>query len=147
MAKLEGCGPTQAAAADPEVPQPTISIPPTPGAAWVEERTRVAVARNVNVSGRLVFQEPVRIEGRFRGEVSSTDLVVIADQGALEGKVRSPRLLVLGELRGDVLESRLVVLGPHARVSGCIRADALRVCEGAHLEGDVRVARGAGAAN
>jgi hypothetical protein len=41
-------------------------LPNTPGQAWIEERTRVAVGRGINVSGRLVFQEPVRIEGRFR---------------------------------------------------------------------------------
>ena len=45
------------------------SIPQDAGVAWAEERTRVAVGRNVNVSGRLIFQEPVRIEGRFKGEV------------------------------------------------------------------------------
>jgi cytoskeletal protein CcmA (bactofilin family) len=119
--------------------QPTSAIPPMPGAAWVEERTRVAVARNINVSGRLVFQEPVRIEGNFRGEVSSSELIVISDHGAIEGRVRTPRLLVLGELRGDITDSRLVVLGPRARVFGRIEADSLRVCEGALLEGDVQV--------
>jgi cytoskeletal protein CcmA (bactofilin family) len=114
-------------------------------AAGVEHRvgrTRVAVARNINVSGRLVFQEPVRIEGNFRGEVSSSELVVISDHGTIEGRVRTPRLLVLGVLRGDITDSRLVVLGPRARVFGRIEADSLRVCEGALLEGDVRVPRG-----
>ncbi len=119
---------------------PNASIPHELGAAWVEERTRVAVGPNITVSGRLIFQEPVRIEGLFRGEVSSSELVVISERGSIEGRVRSPRLLVLGELRGDVTGSRLVVLGPRARVSGSINADVLRVCEGAHLEGDIRVA-------
>ena len=50
-------------------------IPHDAGMAWVEERTRVAVGRNVNVSGKLIFHEPVRIEGRFRGEVRSAELV------------------------------------------------------------------------
>jgi cytoskeletal protein CcmA (bactofilin family) len=129
------------ASADPPdfAAQHTSAIPAMPGAEWVEERTRVAVARNINVSGRLVFQEPVRIEGNFRGEVSSSDLVVISDHGTVEGRVRTPRLLVLGELRGDITDSRLVVLGPRARVFGRIEADSLRVCEGALLEGDVRV--------
>ena len=126
--------------------QPTSNIPPAPGASWVEERTRVAVGRNVNVSGRLVFQEPVRIEGKFRGEVSSSELVVISEYGSIEGRVRSPRLLVLGELRGDVVGALLVVLGARGRVFGRIEANSLRVCEGAILEGDVRVC-GAGPAS
>jgi cytoskeletal protein CcmA (bactofilin family) len=119
---------------------PNASIPHELGAAWVEERTRIAVGPNITVSGKLIFQEPVRIEGLFRGEVSSSELIVISERGSIEGRVRSPRLLVLGELRGDIIESRLVVLGPRARVSGRVDADALRVCEGAHLEGEIRVA-------
>ena len=115
------------------------SIPHAAGQAWVEERTRVAVARNVNVSGRLIFQEPVRIEGRFRGEVSSSDLVVISEQGSVDGRVRSPRILILGELRGDIAACKQVVLGPHARFLGQIEAEALTVCEGASLEGDVKM--------
>ncbi|MGH7950279.1 MAG: bactofilin family protein [Candidatus Binataceae bacterium] len=109
------------------------------GERWFEERTRVAVGRNVTVSGKLIFQEPVRIEGRFRGEVSSTELVVVGEYGMLEGRVHAPRLLVEGELRGDVEGSKRVVLGARARVYGNIEADNLRVCEGAQIDGHLRV--------
>ena len=120
---------------------PTATLPHTPGQAWVEERTRVAVSRNVNVSGRLIFQEPVRIEGNFRGEVSSSDLVVISEEGTVEGRVRSPRLLILGDLNGEIIGARSIVLGPRARVKANIQTESLTVCEGAMLEGDVRVDR------
>ncbi|MHB8382261.1 MAG: bactofilin family protein [Candidatus Binataceae bacterium] len=125
-------------AAHPVALAPT-QIPNDPAVAWVEERTRVAVGRNVNVSGRLVFHEPVRIEGRFRGEVSSAELVVISEGATIEGKVRAPRLLVMGELRGDIVGSKRVVLGPHSRVDGNIEAESLTICEGAHFDGHVRM--------
>src|ERR1700687_1749419 len=118
---------------------PTPTLPHTPGQAWVEERTRVAVSRNVNVSGRLIFQEPVRIEGRFRGEISSSELIVISEEGSVDGRVKTPRVLILGELQGDIVGSKSVVLGPRARVRANIEADSLTVCEGARLDGDVRV--------
>jgi cytoskeletal protein CcmA (bactofilin family) len=120
---------------------PTATLPHTPGQAWVEERTRVAVSRNVNVSGKLIFQEPVRIEGHFRGEVSSSDLVVISEEGTVEGRVRTPRLLILGDLHGEIIGAKSIVLGPRARVEAKIETESLTVCEGAVLEGDVRVAR------
>ena len=120
---------------------PAAALPHTPGQAWVEERTRVAVSRNVNVSGRLIFQEPVRIEGNFRGEVSSSDLVVISEEGTVEGRVRTPRLLILGDLNGEILGARSIVLGPRARVKANIQTESLTVCEGAMLDGDVRVDR------
>jgi cytoskeletal protein CcmA (bactofilin family) len=120
--------------------RPATQIPNEPAAAWVEERTRVAVGRNVNVSGRLVFHEPVRIEGRFRGEVSSAELVVISEGAMIEGKVRAPRLLIMGELRGDIAGSKRVVLGPRARMDGNIDTESLTICEGAHFDGHVRMA-------
>jgi cytoskeletal protein CcmA (bactofilin family) len=120
---------------------PASALPLAPGQTWIEERTRVAVSRNINVSGKLIFQEPVRIEGRFRGEVSSSDLVVITEEGAVDGRVKTPRLLILGQMRGDVVGSKSVVLGPRSRVNGRIEAERLTVCEGARLEGDLVVGR------
>jgi cytoskeletal protein CcmA (bactofilin family) len=133
--------PAAPAAPDP-FRQTSLTLPNTPGQAWIDERTRVAVARGINVSGHLVFQEPVRIEGRFRGEVRSSELVVITEQACVEGRVRTPRVLILGELTGDVLEAKSIVLGPQARVVGNIEAESLTICEGARLEGDVRTGFG-----
>jgi len=116
----------------------TGAVPNAPGQAWIEERTRVAVGRGINVSGRLVFQEPVRIEGRFKGEVSSSDLVVVTEQASVEGRVRTPRVLILGELNGEIIGAKSAVLGPKARVNANIESESLTVCEGAKLEGDIR---------
>ncbi len=108
--------------------------------AWVDERTRVAVGRNTNISGKLIFQEPVRIEGRFRGELSSVELLVVSTEAKIEGKIRAPRLLILGELQGDVVGAAQVVLGPAARVNGRIEARSLTICEGARFNGEVQMA-------
>ena len=116
-------------------------IPQDAGVAWAEERTRVAVGRNVNVSGKLIFHEPVRIEGRFRGEVRSGELVVVGEEGMIEGKVFAPRLLIMGELRGEVTGCDRVVLGPRARFFGNIETRNLTVSEGAYLDGNVRMTR------
>jgi cytoskeletal protein CcmA (bactofilin family) len=124
---------------EPAPPQPanantSINISPQ---GWVQERTRVAVGHGVNVSGKLIFHEPVRIEGAFKGEVTSSDLVVIGEEGAVEGRVKAIRLVVLGELRGDIVGSARAYLGPHARVYGDIAAEHLTVCEGATFTGNV----------
>jgi cytoskeletal protein CcmA (bactofilin family) len=107
--------------------------------AWVQERTRIAVGQGVNVSGKLIFNEPVRIEGTFRGEVTSTSLVVIAETGAVEGRMKASKLVVLGEMRGDIIDASRAYLGAHARVYGDITAENLTVCEGAYFSGNVKM--------
>ncbi len=130
---------------DFDPPLPTAQIPRPPMQAWAEERTRVAVGRNTNIAGKLIFQEPVRIDGKFRGEVSSVDLLVVSADGSIEGKIRAPRLLILGEVRGDIIGAARVVLGPAARVTGRIQAGSLTICEGATLDGDVQMTADAAA--
>jgi cytoskeletal protein CcmA (bactofilin family) len=106
---------------------------------WVSERTRIAVGQGVNVSGKLIFNEPVRIEGTFRGEVSSTSLVVIAETGTVEGRMKANKLVVLGEMRGDIVDASRAYLGNRARVYGDITAENLTVCEGAYFSGNVKM--------
>src|SRR5215472_7262337 len=106
---------------------------------WIEERARIAVNRNVRIAGRLVFQEPIRIDGHFRGEVSSSELVVISEDGSVGGRIRSPRLVVLGELEGDITASKSVLLGPRSRFKGKLEADNITICEGAYLNADLRI--------
>jgi cytoskeletal protein CcmA (bactofilin family) len=106
---------------------------------WAQERTRVAVGQGVNVSGKLIFNEPVRIEGTFRGEVTSSSLVVIAETGTVEGRMKASKVVVLGEMRGDIVDASRAYLGSRARVYGDITAENLTVCEGAYFSGNVRM--------
>lgn len=122
-----------------------VSYSPSPGdpnsaPGWAAERTRVAVGRNVNVSGRLVFQEPVRIDGNFKGEIVSGDLLVISEEARIEGRVRAPRVQILGHLRGDVIEADRVELGPASQVVGNISTAYLSIKDGAVFNGDTLMA-------
>jgi len=121
------------------MPPPAPALPLVIGEMWAEERTRVAVSRNANISGKLSYQGPVRIDGKLKGEVTSTEVIVISETGSVEGRVRAPRVLVLGSLAGEIAGAETVVLGPSAHAKGRIQAARLTVCEGARLEADIAV--------
>src|SRR5207249_2044816 len=63
---------------------------------------RPSLGPETSVSGRLSFTMPTRIDGKLRGEVRATDLLLIGEQGYIEGIIRAPKLIVLGEVRGEV---------------------------------------------
>lgn len=117
----------------------------TPALSWMQERVRTVISGTIR--GKLIYQEAVRIEGRISGELSSTELVVIAEGGCFQGRLRTPKLLVLGEFDGDVIGAKTVMLGARARVKANINAESLVVQEGAWLDGDVRVIRPAESAD
>ncbi|HVN85328.1 MAG TPA: polymer-forming cytoskeletal protein [Candidatus Binatia bacterium] len=94
------------------------------------------------VTGRLSFNAPTRIDGTLRGEVRATELLVIGEDGFVDGTVRAQKLVVLGKMRGDVRGAEQVEIGPGGRLTGTIETRSLVVQEGGQLDGDCRIQPG-----
>ena len=101
---------------------------------------RPSLGPDTSVTGRLCFTMPTRIDGKLRGEVRATDLLLIGEQGYVEGIVRAPKLVVLGEVRGEVRGAESLEIGPGGRVMGSVETYSLVVQEGGCLDGDCRIA-------
>jgi cytoskeletal protein CcmA (bactofilin family) len=104
---------------------------------WREIRTFLDQGTQVN--GKLNFTAPTRIEGRLRGEIRATDLLVIARTGVVHGTVWARNLVVAGEVRGQVLGAERVEIERGGRVVGLIETKSLAIPEGAFFEGDCRM--------
>jgi cytoskeletal protein CcmA (bactofilin family) len=96
---------------------------------------RVSLGPDAQVTGKLVFSVPTRIEGKLKGELRATDLVVIGAQAVVHANVHVERLVVLGEIRGHVTGVSRVEICPGGRVFGEIETRALVVREGGTFEG------------
>jgi len=101
---------------------------------------RASLGPDTAVSGRLSFTVPTRIDGRLRGEVRASDLLVVGEEAVVEGVVRAQKLVVLGEVRGDIRGADLVEIGPGGRLMGTVETHSLVVKEGGCLDGDCRIA-------
>jgi cytoskeletal protein CcmA (bactofilin family) len=101
---------------------------------------RPSLGADTVVSGRLSFTVPTRIDGKLRGEVRASDLLVVGEEGFIEGIVRALKLVVLGEVRGEVQGAESVEVGPGGRLMGTVETYSLVVKEGGCLDGDCRIA-------
>ena len=100
---------------------------------------RPMLGEDSDVSGKLSFTGPTRIDGRLRGELRGADMLVIGESGYVNGTIRATNLVVLGRVEGDVGAER-VEIGPRGALLGNIETRALVVHDGAQLDGDCRVA-------
>jgi cytoskeletal protein CcmA (bactofilin family) len=100
---------------------------------------RVSLGPDAQVTGKLVFSVPTRIEGKLKGELRATDLVVIGAQAVVHANVHVEKLVVLGEIRGQVTGVSRVEICPGGRVFGEIETRALVVREGGKFEGRSRM--------
>jgi cytoskeletal protein CcmA (bactofilin family) len=89
--------------------------------------------------GDLTFTGGLRIDGTVRGAVrcggEGEGMLVISEQGVVEGEIRAAHLVVSGRITGPVYTTELVELQPNARVSGDLHYRALEMHHGAIVEG------------
>ena len=103
------------------------------GGAWQD--VRVSLGPDAEVTGKLVFAVPTRIEGKLKGELRASDLLVIGAQAVVHANVHAEKLVVLGEVRGQVTGASRVEICEGGRLFGEIETRALIVREGARFEG------------
>ncbi len=99
-----------------------------------DEKVTVIDAQ-ADIEGKMKGKDAV-IQGRFRGEITLTGRLLIAEGAKVEAAVAADALEVAGELKGDV-RTRSFTLADKARVQGTVEAKVLIVREGAWLSGSV----------
>jgi len=112
----------------------------------VWEDVRTSLGPDAEANGRLSFVSPTRIEGKLKGEVRSSDLIVVGPQGVVHATVRADKLVVLGEVRGEVLGASRIEVCAGGRLFGDVETQSFVVHEGATFEGRSRMGGQASAA-
>src|SRR6184192_3881671 len=116
---------------------------PTNGA-WQD--VRVSLGPDAEVTGKLSFATPTRIEGKLKGELRASDLVVVGAQAVVQANVHAEKLVVLGEVRGQVQGATRIEICAGGRLYGDIETKCLVVQEGATFEGRSKMGQELGVA-
>ncbi|HET7201943.1 MAG TPA: polymer-forming cytoskeletal protein [Steroidobacteraceae bacterium] len=97
------------------------------------------IAAGVEIAGDVIVTDGVRIDGQVVGNVFSKPdtrgLLVLSEQGRIEGNVRVHDAVVNGTIFGDVEVENFIELQANARVMGAIRYRTLQMTCGARVEG------------
>ena len=112
--------------------------------AWQD--VRVSLGPDAEVTGKLSFATPTRIEGKLKGDVRASDLLVVGPQAIVQANVQAEKLVVLGEVRGQVLGASRVEICSGGKIYGDVETKALIVHEGATFEGRSKMGHDLGVA-
>lgn len=94
------------------------------------------IGKGMAIEGKLSFEETVRIDGSFKGEISATGTLVIGDGGYVEGDIRTGSAIITGTVKGTLDASVRVELRSPARFIGEIKTPTLIIDEGVVFEGN-----------
>ena len=88
-------------------------------------------------TGKLTFKDTVRIDGRFEGEITSENTLIVGETGCVHAAIKSEVVVISGEVQGDIMANRQVTLHKTARVEGDVHTVGLVIEEGAVLNGRI----------
>ena len=95
----------------------------------------------VEMNGRLVVPQSLRVEGEFRGDLESAGTVFVSETGSVEAPIRARTVEIRGAVMGDIVASREVVIHPTGRLHGDVETPSLVVMRGATFNGRTRMYR------
>ncbi|AKC86297.1 bactofilin family protein [Pseudoxanthomonas suwonensis] len=97
------------------------------------------IGPDVVIRGDLEFSGGLYVEGRIVGKVTAAEgkpaSLVLAEQGAVEGEIHAPVVIINGSLTGDVHAGERIELAQKARVEGNVHYTVVEMAAGAQLTG------------
>lgn len=94
------------------------------------------IGSGLTVSGNLVSEDDVQVDGRVEGDVRAAS-VVVGENAVIQGDIIAEEAVIRGRLEGSV-RARKLTLCATARVNGNILHEAMSVETGAIFQGNCR---------
>ena len=116
---------------------------------WTRKRESSAPRGNLTafidegseIEGKYGFSGTVMLNGKFKGEIASTDTLIVGERGVVSATVRVGTAIIDGELVGNVVATERIELKGKARVFGDLEAPVIVVHEGVLFEGHCRMTK------
>ncbi len=105
----------------------------------VSHEITVVLQKGCTLEGRLQFEGTARIDGNFKGEIFTPDILLIGDEGNVSGQIEADVVVISGRFDGDILATQRVEIQAPAVVRGMIHTAILQVEEGAVFEGKTKM--------
>jgi cytoskeletal protein CcmA (bactofilin family) len=89
--------------------------------------------------GKLSFDELVRLDGVFSGEIHSSDTLIVGETAEIDGIIEVGALILSGRFKGNIKATTLVDLRAPAQVEGTIEAASLKIDEKVVFNGEIKM--------
>jgi cytoskeletal protein CcmA (bactofilin family) len=94
------------------------------------------LGKNTEFEGKLSFEGAVRIDGHFKGEITSDGTLIVGESAVIESEVKASHIIISGEMRGNILATKKIELHAPGKVFGNICSPVVVMDEGVVFEGN-----------
>jgi cytoskeletal protein CcmA (bactofilin family) len=93
------------------------------------------LGRGASFEGKLTFEGTVRVDGKFKGEVFSDDVLVIGEGAYVEAEIDIGEVIIQGTVVGNIRAKRSIEIHAPGKVKGDLTTPSLQVDKGVIFEG------------
>ena len=101
-----------------------------------DEQIKAYMGEDTVFNGSLAFQGTVRIDGKFEGQVTTGDTLIIGETGHLKAEISAGIVVCMGRVEGTVAASEKVEIHSTSKVVGNVKSPALYIELGGVLDGN-----------
>src|SRR5919198_657921 len=130
--------PTTPTPVTPPTPAPS-NVSPLPSAARPPGELNALLGKGSQFEGKLLFEGTVRIDGKFSGEIISTDTLIIGEGAEVKANVQVGSLVCLGDYSGDAKAAKSIELKSPAKVRGNITTASVVIERGVFFDGTCKM--------
>jgi cytoskeletal protein CcmA (bactofilin family) len=98
-----------------------------------------ALSPNTEITGSIITQDDMRIDGIIKGEINSEKKIVIGEKAMIEGNIRCVNLDSLGQIIGDVFCQEKITLRANSRLKGNVSTKSIEIEPGAFFDGSCQM--------
>ena len=89
--------------------------------------------------GKLKFDEMVRLDGMFSGEICSSDTLIVGETAEIEGKIQVGALILSRRFKGDIKATTMVEFRAPAQVEGSVETPSLKIDDKVLFNGEIKM--------
>ncbi len=93
------------------------------------------LSKNAEFDGKLNSTDPVRIDGKLKGEVRSDATITVGESGIVDGNLTAKNIITAGKVKGGIKAAEKVELKGTSRLEGDLVTVRLVIEDGAQFEG------------
>ncbi|MFC1477513.1 polymer-forming cytoskeletal protein [candidate division KSB1 bacterium] len=88
------------------------------------------------IEGKINIKSSIRIDGKIKGDISSTGTVTVGGEGEVEGTITASSAIVGGRVRGKMIVKHKIILEKNSVLIGDLKTQKLNINEGAVFDGN-----------
>lgn len=103
------------------------------------ENLNALLGKGSEFEGKLSFEGMVRIDGKFTGQISTNDVLIVAEGARVAAEISCGSIIVRGEVTGNIRAKTSIELHHPAKLRGDVTTPSLLVEKGVVFQGQSKM--------